>query len=114
MTGGVRNDVLIGGAGSDTINGGQGDDLVLAGLFLDGAAFQDRQSALRSVQSTWSPSSYDARTQALRLFLADKVADDGAADTLSGGAGQDWFFASLCGPNRDRILDLAFGELAES
>ncbi|MFO0966953.1 MAG: PKD domain-containing protein [Gemmataceae bacterium] len=113
ITGGVKNDVLIGGAGADTIDGGQGDDLVLGGLFLDGASFQDRQTALRSAQSTWSTSSYEARSQALRLFLAGKVADDGVADTLHGGAGQDWFFASLTGPNRDRLLDLAFGELTE-
>ena len=35
------------------------------------------------------------------LLTANTVHDDAASDTLSGGAGMDWFFALLSGTNKD-------------
>ena len=40
------------------------------------------------------------------------VFDDGAADVLTGSAGQDWFFANLDTGVRDRITDLGAREFA--
>jgi hypothetical protein len=39
------------------------------------------------------------------------VFDDGAIDTLNGGAAMDWFFAHLSGTNRDKVTNVTTGEV---
>lgn len=41
------------------------------------------------------------------------VFDDGAADVLTGSAGQDWLFANLLGTGvKDKVTDLSAAEFA--
>jgi Ca2+-binding RTX toxin-like protein len=38
------------------------------------------------------------------------VFDDNVTDSLTGGAGRDWFFWKSVNPNKDKILDNLTGE----
>jgi Putative Ig domain/PKD domain/RTX calcium-binding nonapeptide repeat (4 copies) len=121
LVGGAGNDVLggkqgrdllIGGLGSDILVGNKGDDILIAGDFMVGARFGDRQAVLRTASDEWtSPLTYDERVAALNGVLAPRVSDDGVTDFLSGSSDQDWFFALLCGANSDVILDRQCGEV---
>jgi hypothetical protein len=48
------------------------------------------------------------------VFLQADVSvfDDGAADVMTGSAGQDWFFANLDSGVKDKITDLSASEFA--
>ena len=41
------------------------------------------------------------------------VRDDFAKDTMTGSAGQDWFFANLASGVIDKVTDLSASEFAE-
>lgn len=124
LRGGAGNDVLLGGAGTDDLRGGAGRDLLIGGLGADClkgndgdgiliagfTAFDDTPAALCAVMAEWTRADrgYSARVEHLRdggglngsiRLTTDgpgaTVHDDGAADTLQGDAGRDWFFANL-------------------
>jgi Ca2+-binding RTX toxin-like protein len=83
LKGDAGNDSLIGGAGADTLQGGSGDDALVGGEL-------DRQfdaTALRSL--------LDASTNVTGIEFPDgtnfAAFDDGIADVLNGGDGEDDF-----------------------
>jgi len=112
--------LLIGGAGSDTLVGGSNSDLLIAGS----TDFDTNLVALNAIMAEWtSTSSYATRIKYLMgtltrgkngsmLLTASTVHDDGGKDVLTGGGGQDWFWANL---SEDTITDLVTtGRLAET
>jgi Ca2+-binding RTX toxin-like protein len=124
LVGGSARDVLIGGSGVDRIVGNAADDLLVAGA----TAFDGDQAALAAVLAEWN-SGRDYATRVANLMgtgsgprlngntflVADgptpTVIDDGAADVLTGSAGQDWFFAHLSGTGvKDKVTDLSAAE----
>lgn len=100
LVGNAGRDILIGGDGADSLVGGLGDDVLVGGTTIhDGS-----NVALASLMSEWQRAiAYSTRVQHLNRTLAGglngatvltvaTVQDDGgAADSLTGGAGLDWF-----------------------
>jgi Ca2+-binding RTX toxin-like protein len=73
------------------------------------------------VLGVWtSGQSYTDRVAALRSGLLRSegdaaqvtVFDDGAADVLTGSAGQDWFLSQADGTSKDKVTDLSAAEFA--
>jgi len=132
LVGGSNRDILIGGTGADRIVGNEADDILIAG----GTSFDANAAALRAVLAEWtSARSYGVRVANIMgtgtgsdyanrnnsnyfLRVTDQAAtttvfDDGSQDTLTGSAGQDWFFANLLGTGaKDKITDLSAAEFA--
>lgn len=99
IEGHAGNDVLIGGLGSDTARGGDGDDLLIGGT----TSYDANTSALMSILDEWKrPAAIAERMANLQagvegsvaLNLGSSVFDDGAADSLAGCAGNDWYLAA--------------------
>jgi hypothetical protein len=130
LTGDSQGNILIGGAGSDAIRGGAGasiligdagTDSVTAGrggtILIGGTTSYDSGSlandlALESLLTEWQPKRpYKARikqimTGANSLVWKVTVHDDGSANKLKGGAGQDWFFKGA----KDKLINRKPGE----
>ena len=113
---GSGRDLLIGGLGADVLQGNAGDDILIGGT----TDYDGNLAALNAVMAEWgrTDADYQARVNHLNgtlggglngglLLTASTVHDDAASDTLSGGAGMDWFFALLSGTNKDVIKDWA-------
>jgi Ca2+-binding RTX toxin-like protein len=128
LSGDVGNDVLLGEEGNDGLKGGAGRDLLIGGLGADKlqgeahddiliggtTSHDDNAVALAAILLEWvSPRSYTARVANIGsgaktggfALNSGTVQDDGAADLLTGLAGQNWFFAGI----GDRITDKAPG-----
>src|SRR5262249_13048792 len=116
LQGGGGRTVMIGGAGADLVTGGNGDDLLIGGS----TQFDANDPALFGIVSEWAgPRDYATRVANLRgtgsgprlngtyFLTTDTVVDDGVTDTLTGGAGLDWFWAL----GSDIITDLGGGEI---
>jgi len=96
LAGGPANDVLIGGVGKDQLRGLGGEDLLIGGT----TVYDGNTSQLSSLLAAWlSSAPYASRVAQIeselfptRLKSNDSVFDDGVADELFGGDGQDWFF----------------------
>ena len=106
VQGGAERDLLIGGAGADNVVGNADEDILIAGT----TSHDNNESNLNAIMTTWNGGSgYSTRVAALQvsLLVADvTVFDDGAVDTLVGGAGTDWFlFNNDAGPTKD-IVDI--------
>jgi VCBS repeat-containing protein len=121
LLGGSGRDLLIGGLGGDTLRGNGGDDLVIG----DTTSFDSNLAALNAIMTEWGRTDADYQTRVNHLngslagglngaiFLnATTVHDDAAVDQLFGGAGSDWFFYTASGGNKDKLNDLAAGEIA--
>lgn len=116
ISGGTGRDVLIGGLGTDTLIGGDDDDLLMAGTTI----FDANQTALLGILQEWSSgNSYAARVANLRagttgaaLIAVTNVKKDNVPNTLTGGNGQDWYFANVVGGS-DLVTDLAVGEIID-
>jgi Ca2+-binding RTX toxin-like protein len=116
LSAGTGRDILIGGLGLDTMNGGSGEDILIAGFTTSDTSI-DRLNAIRSEWT--STKSYAARIASLRTgvgnpqtSLSKKVNvlnDTGDDDSLSGGAGTDWYFRAV----DDAIADLFAGEVID-
>jgi Ca2+-binding RTX toxin-like protein len=121
LLGGPGRDVLIGGGGADRLNGGtvfpddaSEDDLLIAGS----TAYDTDPAALAAIAQEWArDAGYDERVANLMSGVgedgsirldATTVFDDGEADVLTGGDGQDWFFANL---DQDVLADRLDTEL---
>lgn len=99
--GGAGQDILIGGLDSDILKGQAHDDILIGGT----TDYDGNAAALVAILSEWiSARSYDVRIASIRggggstggfALNSDTVHDDGAAETLSGNAHQDWFFAGI-------------------
>jgi CSLREA domain-containing protein len=98
-------DILIGGNGSDQLYGGTADDILIG----DSTTYDESPDALAAVLTKWTANlAYNFRVNNLRSSLnSGTVLDDGAADTLFGDDGQDWFFLG----SRDKVRDRAKNEL---
>ncbi len=144
LTGGDGDDILTGGAGNDTLLGGDGNNILIGGLgndTLTGGADEDLligarytleadAAALNLLRAEWtSADSFSDRIAHLLGTLAGgangsstlkptTVKEDSAKDTLTGGAGDDWYLANLQGTksaNRDIFtadLDSLFTEIS--
>jgi Ca2+-binding RTX toxin-like protein len=137
LVGNGGHDILDGGDGADFLFGGSGHDLLIGGLGpdqLDGQGDDDiliggrLTVSSRWIRSEWirTDNSYNSRVANLRtgtgingsarLISAGgrvtetsaTVLDDGVTDQLTGGAGQDWFWAAP-GEVSDRQFDLTHG-----
>jgi hypothetical protein len=113
IIGGSGRSVLIGGSGKDQVTGGSSDDILIGGSTI----YDDNAAALAAVFAEWqSADSYATRIGDLKnggglngtttLVLGTSVLDDGAANTLTGNEGNDWFFQGAA----DTIADLQSGE----
>jgi len=139
LSGQAGNDVLAGGAGNDWINGNDGRDILIGGVgsdHLDGGADDDiliggstkwdvSETGLNRIRNEWvRNSSLTARVKHLtgqwsgglngQTYLnATTVTHDSDVDSLTGGGGQDWYWAA----GRDRIEDFrlyeAFNEMLQ-
>jgi Ca2+-binding RTX toxin-like protein len=98
-------DLLIGAGGDDTIDGGGADDIVIGGS----TAHDIDEATLKGILATWAQDSpYRRRINQLSTLLnPDTVTDDGVLNTLTGGAGMDWFFVNAI----DLITDHENGEI---
>jgi Ca2+-binding RTX toxin-like protein len=116
LTVGNGRSILIGGAGSDILKGGTAADILIGGT----TSYDTNTKALEAILKEWRRTgvSYSDRIGHIRGtlsgglngaydFNATTVQDDGAPDTLTGGEGMDWFWATA---GSDRITDLAAGE----
>jgi hypothetical protein len=86
---GGANSILIGGKGKDQLTGGSNQDVLIGEITTVDAA--GLSAALRA----WSGAgNFASRSGALKsIFSSDKLIDDGSADLLAGGGGQDLVFA---------------------
>lgn len=108
LSGGMGKDLLIGGRDGDILNGGADDDILIGGL----TRHDNNDASLRAIMREWTRGiPYFDRIDHLRngtglngpiKLNALTVFDDAASDTLSGTTGDDWFWATLTGPTRDR------------
>jgi VCBS repeat-containing protein len=114
LTGGPGRSLLLGGSGSDVLTGGTNDDLLIAGT----TSFDTKTQALLAILSEWKRTdlSYTQRIAHLRngggknggtVLNSTTVQDDGTPDTLTGGAGLDWFWANTA---QDTLTDQTAGE----
>jgi hypothetical protein len=98
--------LLIGGAGGDNLTAGSAGDILISGT----TSYDLNNVALMAILAEWqSGDDYLTRFKRLEglqsggqngkntLVWAKSVKDDGTTDTLTGGAGFDWFFASYPG-----------------
>jgi len=95
LLGGRTRDILIGGTGRDALIGLDGDDILIGGS----TTHDGNPAELGAILNVWSGTdSYAARVAAIRAGTggvpkldSTTVIDDGEADLLVGGQGQDWF-----------------------
>ncbi len=119
IQGGGGPTVEVGGKGGGTLQAGTGRAILIAGpggskligngsdtILIGGCTNYDNNlAALQALLAEWSsPDSFPLRTGVLADYLnATTVHDNGVANRLKGGGGQDWFFALLGGPNKDKL-----------
>jgi Ca2+-binding RTX toxin-like protein len=114
LLGGSGNNILIGGVGVDTLVGGAGEDILIGG----DTSWEWSPANLALLMAEWGRADADYATRVAHLMgtlpggnngtltlTSGSVFDDSAADTLTGGAGLDWFFQSAGDQLRD--FDLA-------
>jgi hypothetical protein len=124
LIGGQGRDVLIGGAGPATLEAGSNPNPLLGGAILIGGTtdYDNNAAALASILAEWS-SSADYATRIVHLMgtmsgglngsnvlNATTVHDNGMVDTLTGGAGMDWFFQGMM----DILKNQTSGEVVTS
>jgi hypothetical protein len=112
---GSGRSLLIGGAGSATMTGGANDDVFVAGT----TTFDLDRTALASILAEWqrTDKGFQGRLADLQtgttglnganhLIWGTTVFDNGQANTVTGGAGQNWYFsASLSAITNPRAAD---------
>jgi len=123
LFGGGGRDLLIGGFGADLLDGGDDDDILIGGatsydtqVSCHGVRSHDiNLAALDALMKEWSRTGkehdYRERVEEIEEGVGrrdryeldeETVLNDGAQDTLTGGAGVDWFFANK---KQDTIAD---------
>jgi len=107
LLGGPGRDILFGGNGADNLEGGTEDDILASGPTKYDL---DNQSALAKIQKEWTSTSTSYANRVLhirngsgglngsnKLKAGSTALNDTSIDQLTGGAGQDWFFADTTG-----------------
>jgi hypothetical protein len=102
-TGTARRNILIGGTGTDVLEGSEGEDILLGGSFANNLDLNN--AVLRAFEAAWrGTGDYASRTASLdhdgvvvnnvvfKLNGDNNRPDDGAADTVHGNGGLDWFW----------------------
>lgn len=113
---GGRN-ILIGGLGADSLAGSGGEDLLIGDNVLWSSILDSITAALAEWKRT--DATYQQRVDHLKgtlsgglngstLISGATVSNDSAADTLTGGAGTDWFWKQT----NDLVTDLVAGEVS--
>jgi hypothetical protein len=108
LTGGAGRDMVIGGLGADQLDGGAGDDILVGGSTI----YDANTTALLAILQEWTRTdlAFSVRVDHLRnggglndpyRLNASTVIDDGVADALTGGLGQDWFWVNPSQDSRD-------------
>jgi hypothetical protein len=103
LTGGNGFNLLIAGATASTLTGGSGNDILIGGT----TNYDTDQATLTAILAEWV-ANHDTP-----LLDATTVLSNGAANQLTGGTGNDLFFARLAqelldfDPNRDTWVQLA-------
>ena len=117
ITGGSGNSILIGDKGKDQITGGSGGAILIGGYTNYDPSNIANDLALESILAEWqSANSYATRIKHIlkggglngsnRLVWKVTVHDDGSANTLIGGSGQNWFFKGA----HDKLVNKKPGE----
>jgi hypothetical protein len=131
--GSAGNDILVGGSGNDTLAGGSGRSLLLGGpgadqlsgggdddLLISGTTSYDTNTtALLAILSEWKRTDEDYATRISNLrngtgangstvLTSSTVRNDTVVDSLTGGAGQEWFWATL---SQDVLSDRTADEI---
>jgi hypothetical protein len=98
-------DLLVGAGGEDALEGGGGEDLLIGGSTI----YDEDDAELRDIRAAWTRDlPYRDRISLLSALLnPDTISDDESVNTLTGGAGLDWFFANPI----DVVTDLEPGEV---
>lgn len=103
LVGGSGRDLLVGGQGSDRIVGNADDDILIAGWL----NFANQDQSLLFIMNEWtSDNDYHTRIENLNDKLVSSVTvkdSDEDRDTLTGSAGDDWFFFDW---ENDKATDL--------
>jgi Ca2+-binding RTX toxin-like protein len=86
LYGGAGRDVIVGGDGSDLIEGGDGNDI----LYHDGDGLTATDAMF-----VLSPNPFPASIPVRGFLAGDRRAEDGAADTVNGGAGDDFIYLGV-------------------
>ena len=109
---GVGRTLMIGGDGADRLYGGGGDDLLIGGC----TNHDSNPDALRNIINRWAAKlPFLDRVNDIKagIFVtgaagdatlglnSGTVSDDGFADTLTGGKGSDWVFATSTDTQKD-------------
>jgi parallel beta-helix repeat protein len=127
--GGAGNDILVGTTGTTLLQGGNGSNLLIAdssaatliggtggNLLIGGTtSYDSNATALAAILATWDNTStgYSARVATLMsasyLYQLDNatVKDNGVGNLLTGGSGQNLYFAHLTNPAKDSTDALA-------
>jgi Ca2+-binding RTX toxin-like protein len=120
LNGGSARGILNGGDGADRIVGNAGDDILIAGYTVHDAD----EAGLSAILAEWNSfRAYAADVSNIRgdasatqpvpcRFSQSTVFDDRDADqidTLTGSAGQDWFWADRSA-GEDKVSGLTSGE----
>jgi Ca2+-binding RTX toxin-like protein len=119
IKGGNGNDVLLGGAGNDLLDGGSGKDLLIGGLgadqligglgndiLFDGtvALANPATDSFKAILAAYVPTKHSVLVAlSARLVVTP---DTSSADTVTGGAGTDWFWSA----DALDVLDIQNGE----
>ncbi|HVT90462.1 MAG TPA: hypothetical protein VHD56_16530 [Tepidisphaeraceae bacterium] len=111
VQGGADRDILIGGIGNDSLLGNADEDILIGGT----TSYDNNAAMLDSARVAWNaPTSNAARQLVISttIFIPDVTAfDDHTVDTITGGAGTDWFIVNT-DPTFKDIIDLKSGETA--
>src|SRR5262249_51393027 len=120
LTGAGGQNLLIGGTGSDTLTAGPGGDILIAGFTNYDGSNDANRLALAAIMTEWrSGDTYLNRTKALiqgvgpnQKYKLDGITvhDDNAVDSLTSGAGLDWYFVHI-GQGQDDKYQPQNGEL---
>jgi hypothetical protein len=112
---------LIGGSGTSSLFGRSAEDILIAGT----TSFDQNEGALNALQLEWNQhQSYATRICNLRSTGSFMLTGSGTnatvfssakGDSLTGGTGQDWYFARLSGSGvLDSISQLTSNESIDS
>lgn len=112
LLGGAGRDGLIGHLGADVLEGGEDEDILLGGAARLFFLSPDEMQSVHDILTPWlDAADYADRVALMSAGIEDGVfLDDGAVDSVIGGAGDlDWFFLAS-----SDVSDVELGETASA